>query len=500
MNPNLDTEAEIERDARDLHRGVAVNFLGYLIKLSHPLLLVLVVRAYGAERFGLFTFAQAIVLFAARLAVLGLDKGLLWWVPGRSRAESGLRGVLLLASGLAIAVSSLLLLLGSPQILAPFGVDPAVSRPARVMVLAVVVMVWSDLFVHAAMGLRRMEPMVFIKETLVPISLVVLALIGYALNLFELGLPIAFLLSQAIGAGAAYVILARSWGGSPLKDASELRPPRELVRYSIPMWLAELSNSFLQRMDTYAVTLITGDFALVGVYAVVLSFANAVRAIRRSFDPIVLAIVAEVGRARAVERLKAAFSSSTFLVSLTQVPVFVFMLVFSEDLMWLYGEGFGDGARPLVVLCGFWLVVSPANLAGIVVSACGYSRLSLYTVLLAILVQGVFLLVLVPRFGITGAAFAVGFGYLAQGGLAMLQMRRVTGAWNFDRRVLAALVLGVLSVGGMALTAGGLSLPPLNACPALVTRMVSFAVFVAIYGLGTYRFWKAGMMRRPEAL
>src|SRR5687768_11216070 len=70
-----------ERDARDLHRGLAVNLLGYVLKLGHPVLLIWVVRAFGAEAWGQYTVSEAVLLIVVRIVLLGFDKTLLYWVP-----------------------------------------------------------------------------------------------------------------------------------------------------------------------------------------------------------------------------------------------------------------------------------------------------------------------------------------------------------------------------------------------------------------------------------
>src|SRR5690606_241600 len=72
------------RDARDLRRGVGVNAIGYAFKVANPVLLALLTNAYGPERWGAFAVAQASILLAVRMGALGLDKGLLWWIPRQS--------------------------------------------------------------------------------------------------------------------------------------------------------------------------------------------------------------------------------------------------------------------------------------------------------------------------------------------------------------------------------------------------------------------------------
>lgn len=81
----LPTERSVTHDS-DLRRGALANLLGFAVRAGHPLLLALTTHLYGAGRWGLFVAAQAGVMLAVRVALLGFDKGLLYWLPQRDRA------------------------------------------------------------------------------------------------------------------------------------------------------------------------------------------------------------------------------------------------------------------------------------------------------------------------------------------------------------------------------------------------------------------------------
>lgn len=478
----------IGQDARDLQRGVAVNLLGYALKLANPILLILVVRLYGAEAFGVFTLAQAVMMFTARVAAFGLDKGLLWWVPRQDGdgARRGIRPALWAASGGAALATALLGLAGSPPLLRWAGVSLALSTPMRLMAAGMVPQVVTDLLVHACMGRRRMEAQVFVKDTLTPTLFVGAGLALYATSARGVGLPLAYLVSTLVGLGAALFFFLRVFRGTGWPAGEGRRPPRELVRYSVPMWLAEMSNSLLQRMDTTMVAALVGDLALVGVYAVVVRIANQIRDIRRSFDPIVLAIVSRIGHTADRGRLEAGFSYATFLVTVTQIPVFVFLLAFSRFLMPLFGEGFDDATAPVVILCGFWLFNGLASLAGVVVAAYGRSRLTLFNVFFAIAVQAAASFVLIPPLQLVGAALAMGIAYTLQGCLQIVQMRSVTGGWNYDRSVLGPMALGLGAGAAMA----AVWWIGRGHAADLPVRCLAFAAFAAIYLPGAWRLWR----------
>jgi len=469
----------IEQDRRDLRQGVSINTLGYLLKLSVPIMMVFVVRSYGVRAFGLFVLTQAVLLFVARVCIVGLDKALLWWIP-RQPKGCELNGWS--SSIVSVGVLSAMTAIGMTAFTRPvatwLGGATEVATPLRIMAAALVPMTLLEMLLAACMGRKRMEPNVLIKDTVLPIATVGFALLLVPLRLGSTGLGLAFL--------AAYVCacaLAWAWWRQLFHDAKDpsphrLLPPDSMLQYAFPMWLSEMSNAFLLRMDTYAVTTL-GDLQLVGIYGSVTTMANTIRQIRRSFDPIVFVITAEIGAQAASERLREGFSYATYLVTATQLPVLAFMVAFAKWLMPLFGDGFDAGTTAVIILCVFWVTNSALSLAGIVVSAYGHARVAFFNVLFVIVVEGIALWFLVPLYGIDGAAVAVGIAYSLQGIAQVVQMRLLTGSWNYTRRVAWPLGIGSLAAGFAGLV--WMIVPDPH---ALIWRATAFAVFVLVYGAG----------------
>jgi O-antigen/teichoic acid export membrane protein len=500
MSSNLGVpEADsIKRDTRDLHRGVLTNLLGYVIKLGNPVLLVFVVRLYGASDFGVFTFSQATMLLTARIAALGLDKALLWFIPRQSAEDKrrAIRSALLLTTLSALFATLIVNVSAAPIVNRFFEADYRAVTSLRIMAIAVAMETFMDVLIHAMLGMRRMGPQVFIKDTLVPTTFVVAALIFGILGIRDVGLSLAFIVSNAAGMAAAIIAFRRVFLGTRWPENESLLPPKEVTDYAGPMWLTEMANSLLQRADTYAVGLLTNDLAALGVYAVVTRFSNAIRQIRRSFDPIVLAIVSEVSSRNDPERLAKNYSHATFLVGITQIPVLAFLWSFADYLMPLFGPGFDTGVTPLVILCAFWILNSVVSLAGIVVSAYGYSRLSLYSVLVAFVVLCAACWLLIPPFGLVGAAYAVSIGYGVQGVMQLVQMKTVTKRWNYRPQILVPFLLGSGSAVAFLICMMVLRFSGVADNVPFVARSIAFCAFAGVYSVGIYRMWKLGRLAR----
>src|SRR5690606_33415808 len=122
---------------------------------------------------GVFAGAQATILLLARVCLLGMDKGVLWWIPQQppERARSGLAAALALVTAVSLAVSALLVFLAAPALAQALD-QPESQQALQIMGAALVPFCIGELLVHATMGKRRMEAQVFVREALVPSLLV----------------------------------------------------------------------------------------------------------------------------------------------------------------------------------------------------------------------------------------------------------------------------------------------------------------------------------------
>lgn len=483
--PPSTESAEAARDQRDLRRGAVVNLLGNLFKLADPVLLVAVFAAFGAERFGTFYFAQAVVLLLLRVCLVGMDKALLWWVPREPDRRPG--PMLVRAAWLTLGLASATVLVSiafvGPELMARFGRAPESAVALRLLVVSLPLLVALELLTHATMGTRRMETNMLVKDIVLPVAFPGIAMVLAVLGWLDTGLGLAY-----FGANAAAVVVAWLGYRRQFRDRLPGTPsPPGLLSYALPMWAAEVSNSLLQRVDVLMVEALTTDMALVGTWGIVTKVSNALRAIRRSFDPVVAAIAGEPSVSKA--RLREVMGQATFMVSAIQVPVVVFLLLFARDLLGLFGGELATAGPPLIILAVGWLVASTVGLAGVALYARGHARLHLMNVLGTIVVIVSVGFFTVPRWGLVGTAISVVAGYLVQAVVQAGLLRRLAGVWGVDWGSLRAVGAGALAVAAatpVAVFVGWTS---------VLERSVVFAVFAATYGALVWRGLRSGVRR-----
>jgi hypothetical protein len=80
--------------------------------------------------------------------------------------------------------------------------------------------------------------------------------------------------------------------------------------------------------------------------------------------------------------------------------------------------------------------------------------------------------------------------------LQLVQMRAVTGSWNYRKKVLIPLGLG--AYGAAAAGVCWLFAGWFDVQDAWVAHGLSFAAFLLTYGAGVYRLWRQGQLARAS--
>ncbi len=436
-----------EEDARFLRSGVLLNLFGYIFRLALPALTVFVVRAYGPKLFGVFVVAQLSLQLVFRAGSLGLDRAALWWIARKDGDDCG-EHLFAMYFWTCLASLALAILVGFPgaALLARWSGDQGATVALRSMAAGLVPMALLEMSIHASMGTRDMAVRVFVRDVAVPSlqlgGALILAMLGYQV----VGLEVAYLTALTVGAGiATYRVrhLIRRPRGNGFYHL-----PREVTRYAIPIWLSELANAAVARLDVYAIAQLL-DARAVGIYAAITQVANSLRSIRQSFDPVVLALCSKIDFRKEPLRFSEGISHATVAIMAIQLPMWAAVFCFDKYFFLMLGSAFQGGEAALLILTTCWLLNGILGLNGIALMGFGRSDLILYDVVLTTLTQGTLLFLLIPHWGLTGAAAAVCFSYVFTNIVQALQVTFVSGVNPYQGNVAKALVVALTAISAL---------------------------------------------------
>jgi O-antigen/teichoic acid export membrane protein len=243
---------------------------------------------------------------------------------------------------------------------------------------------------------------------------------------------------------------------------------RDLTRrfwsFALPRSFAGVFALTITWVDSLLLGAMEGTEA-VGVYSAAIRWLIvgniAGNAVTLAFAPQIARVMATEG----ADGAKPPFQEASALLLLLAWPAYVTAMVFAPFLLTAFGDGFGDGAS-VIAITGFgFLLASAAGPIDMLLLMAGRSRQSLINTAVALVANVGANLLLIPPYGIQGAAVAWTFSLVVANGLPLWQMWRGLGVHPFGARTVRTMALsaGVAAalVGARALlgpTATGLAL------------------------------------------
>lgn len=233
----------------------------------------------------------------------------------------------------------------------------------------------------------------------------------------------------------------------------ELR--RRFWGFAIPRSFAGVFALTITWVDALLLGALEGSDA-VGVYTtatrwlIVGNFAG--NAVTVAFGPQIAKVLATDGAAGA----RRMFQAATAWFVLLAWPPYLAAMAFAPLLVKAFGDDFGDGAAVITITGAGFLLAAAAGPIDMLLLMAGRSRLSLINTGIALAANVVANLVLIPPFGIRGAAVAWTVSLVVANAVPLAQMARLLGITPYGPRSLRA--LGLAAACGVALVAARLVL------------------------------------------
>lgn len=397
-------------------RGSALLFWSKVAGNAGFFVAVLILaRALGPTGRGTIAFIVVTALVAARVAGLGVGEATTVFVAQRQERRGALLanavGFMLTSAFLTAAIAcAVLLLLGEHR---PAGVGPA---ELAVLAAATMASALADAGYVFLLGCNRLRPVALITAT---------ASWGYAFALLVLwatvGLTvfraaIAWAAAESVRALALLVRANRGLVGRRL-DRALLT---EAVHFGSRAWVGSLARFLNFRTDQILMGFLASEAAL-GVYAVAVNASEVLLYLPSVTAAALLPVAARADpEARTEQALRAFRSVAVVIAGAGLIAALVGPLL----IPLAFGDAFEASVTPFLwLLPGAFGFAATAVFSYALVAGSAPGRSSIGP--LVSLAVGIALdLVLIPRFGASGAAAAASIAFLAGGGAVIAVFRR----------------------------------------------------------------------------
>jgi O-antigen/teichoic acid export membrane protein len=459
--------------------------VGAVFSLGNELLAA---RFLGVASYGIYALAMMLAKSSEMIAAFGVPVSVMHYLPvylSRGQRAQALGTIIGAIPGpLAVGIAfGLVLWLGGDWVAAHVLGQPRAGRFLGVLAFAVPLLVLLDILGHLARAFGKTLPFIVIER--VAPQLCMMVVLGSLLLWQAPEIGIAY--GQLFGVGAGVVVGALFVFQMSLAQIGPTRPVLQLGKlygYAVPIIVNTIVSLAIAWTDLFLLGLLT-DASTVGIYRgcmqIVLAFDMVWNAFAAASAPLFAVLTAEGQRAR----LQQTYGTSIRLATLVVSPVLLIIMVNGSDLLGLLGPRFSEGALALFILaCGQCVRVA-FNAAFVVLIIGGRQRLDAANVALAAVLNLALNLMLIPVFGLVGAALSTATSLIGLAALRCLELRRVMGLRALDQTHVRVLLVTLPL--GLAIWAASvpLGLGPGSGIPHLVLRL---AVMGALIGGGLWLF------------
>lgn len=444
------TEARIEHSLRAVGRGSAISLIGSVSQvLLTAFAYIIAVRILSVASWGEFTLGVSVTGLLSLVGLLGMGQAMarsLAFETDPAERRAIVRWGIGVASAAAVALS-LTVFISAPLLAQAFH-NSRLTEVFELMSVAVGYGIISAAISGIFQGFKDVIPNALITNGLNAglFFVFLIALLGLDIGLR--GVILAYLLAAAVSLGLLVGYAERNLSRHVRSDVRPHRRPRKtLWQFTLAFW----GSNNLAYVTAYADTLILGVFwptPLVGYYSAAMTLARILLFGTTALAFIFLPVSASLTREGDPEAIRRTYLTSTRWVLVVTIPFFLLFAFAPRDSMELvWGHRYLPGATALqilVITSFFASLVGPvqSTLAGL-----GQAKMLVWTATASAISNIALSLLLIPPFGLVGAAIAWGVAraILPLLGLGILwNLHRIT---SFRRSVLVPVGI-TLAIGG----------------------------------------------------
>lgn len=414
----------LEKLVKRVAKGSLIALFGQAFgKVLGFILQVILGRFLGPGAYGLYALGVNTVNLTGQLSMLGFSNGLIRFVAHyREKGDTGrLKGVLFLSlvlSGVAATVIAfILLLLSDPISVGIFG-EPELSGVLQAISIALPFYVLMTLTQSGIRGFERIDHFVTVgvfRSAANVFVVLIIFFLGFRLH----GAVLAFVLSTFLSLMLAIYYMRRDF--PEFISASQPRfEVRRMLRYSMPLYLAGFSFLLTARIDLFMIGYYLPS-ADVGVYRSAVVLADFVSfplvALNVAFAPMISYLYSR-GSLNELSRL---YQIGTRWITAGGLLIASLLILFSQELLGLWGPEFKAGWPALVVLALAQLINTATGSVGFLLQMTERQDYVLVNNVTTMVLNIVLNLWLIPLYGILGAALATGISLIANNLLGLLE-------------------------------------------------------------------------------
>ncbi len=489
MKEKASDNAETEKHLKTVAKGAGLVFFGLAFsKVLTYFYRLIIARYYGPGDYGLISIGLSVITVLITILILGMDSGMVRFIPEyrTKNDDKRVKGTILKPIKISLPLSivmAVLIFILSPYMASIFAKGDAVTQAGLTTIFQIfsVTLPFSvlyNLLLAASRGFQRVDYQVYTDNVFYSIVLVVsLALF----SVFGLGIG-GIVLSYALTVVASCLLIFYFFNRRIFRIFSETKPipeNRKLLGYVFPLFIGGMAGIIMSSFDT----IFLGIFKTatdVGIYNAALPTAKFILVFSGAFGALFVPIMIEYRTKKMKQEILTIYRTTTKWIFFFGLPFALLLLFFSRNVLnVLFGPEYVSSSIALSILGIAFFIQSFLVTSTSMLHAIDKTKYTMIDMLLACFVGFALNIILIPQYGIFGAALATSLS------LILYVLMDSIFAWKFTRMnpfdfkaFLKSIIAGIISMLFVLFIYRYIGMPS-----SALTLLPLFLLFLFVYSM-----------------
>tara|TARA_B100000401_G_scaffold416609_1_gene339068 strand:+ start:953 stop:2485 length:1533 start_codon:yes stop_codon:yes gene_type:complete len=407
---------------------------------------IVMARLLGAQMLGIYSLGNAVTRIAEIFALMGLDNGVLRFVSRDTENTQNVNSSIyssLKVGLLSSIVISIILFFSAELIVNNFlKEDKFLIIVIKLFSLSLPFSVLTLITSSATQAFKILKYKIFVNQIVNPLTL----LIAFISSFYFLGTKLSILIPTVTSAiiGLIFILkFLRNFAKISFKNLIKSEVNKEILKFSIPLMFVSAIGIIMHWVDIVMLGILS-NATDVGMYHPIDRTAGLVRMILFAFAGIFAPIFSENYFKKNIVGMKESYQSSSKYILTFSLPVFIFLFIFASPMLSLFGSEFQNEVALKILLTGIF-VQTIFGLGSSTLSMSGNTTFNLINVSIALILNVALNYILIPQYGIIGAALSTAIALFILSILRFIENILILNLNLFSVKLLKPTLSGIMT-------------------------------------------------------
>jgi len=355
--------------------------LGFgLEKILSSLIPFLAVKLIGVAEFGEFSFYLSIISVISIFCILGLDRSIIYFEPTTENKYISASLVIPFFMSIILGAAACLF-------------DTNIIYYLPLLVMLSVQPVFMSIYKVKGKFKKYYAINIIARQITTIALLVILSGIGYSLNKVTIAFTIGFFLAQGI-----ILLDLRSF-------ISRIHLSKELLSYTLPLLISSGMVIIITNADVIMLKFFTSA-TNVGIYSIAVKIAAIPSYVLMIFNMVFAPEIRRKFAERKRQELTEIYKRSTRIIALSTIVISLLIIFILPHIILFLGVEFNSINIPVIIILIGQIFNGCVGSVWNMLIMTGRNRIYMYSMISAAIINIVFNMILIPHWGINGAATA----------------------------------------------------------------------------------------------